>query len=122
MLNHLLYLALAHGYASAGRVILNPEKYGLSIGVETSEGIEGTYVVPLIRGYMDLNELIDTKDFERIARRICSWSAENYSFRVANDLIANLKKRRYQPLATTLSATCTKKKVLMKKHGEKFAE
>lgn len=122
VLDHLLRLALDHGYAPAARVILNPEKYDMLIGVETSEEIVGTHVIPLIRGYSDLNALVDKGEYERLARHVCGWSAQKYDFRVANSLVADLTKHQHLPFATVLSATCNKEKDFMKKHGEKFVE
>lgn len=122
VLDHLLRLALAYRDALAGRVILNPEKYGMAVGVETSEDIEETHIVPLIRGYDDLNALIDGKDYEMLARRICGWSEQNQDFRVANDLITELKKRQFGSFADLLSSSCKAKKEFMKNHGENFVE
>jgi hypothetical protein len=123
VLNHLLHLAIDHGSLTAGRIILNPENYDMLIGVETSEDIEGTHIIPLIRGFRDLNALIDSEaEYRRLARNICNWSAITADFNAANSLIADLKKRQYRPFATVLSAACQTEKESMKAHGENFIE
>jgi len=122
VLDHFLHLALDHGYAPAGRIILNPDKYNMLIGVETSEGIEGTHVIPLIRGYSGLNALIDQGDYQRLARNICHWSAFEYDFRITNILISEVTRRNNPAFAGALSTACNQEKALMRKHGEKFVE
>lgn len=122
VLNHLLHLALDYSYAPAGHAILNPEKYDMLLGVETSENIIGTHVIPLIRGYSDLKVLINEAEYERFAKYICHWSAGKHDFRNADKLIAQLRERRFERFAGTLSATCKAEKEFMRKHGEKFAE
>ncbi|WP_148415679.1 hypothetical protein [Noviherbaspirillum massiliense] len=122
VLDHLLHLALDNGDVAAGRVVLNPKKYGMLIGAETSEDIAGTYIIPLIRGYKDLQALIDAPDYKNLAQRICSWSAEEHDFRAANDLILELTRHKNLPFASSLSTKCRAEKQLMKKHGEEFTE
>lgn len=121
VLDHLLHLAIDYDSLAAGRIILNPEKYEMLIGMETSEDIEGTHIIPLIRGFRDLNALIDGEaEYRRLARNICNWSAMTADFSAANSLVADLKKRQYAAFATVLSATCRAEEESMKAHGENF--
>lgn len=123
VLNHLLQLALDKKSLTAGRIILDPEKYGMLLGAETSEEIEGTHVIPLLRGFSDLNALIEGEaEYKRLARNICDWSAMNSDFHAANSLVTNLTKRQYRSFAAVLSSTCKAEKESLKKPGEEFAE
>lgn len=122
VLDHLLHLAIDYDSLAAGSIILNPEKYKMLIGVETSENIEGTHIIPLIRGFRDLNALVDGEaEYRRLAKNICNWSAMTADFNVADSLVADLKNRHYVPFATVLSVTCRAEKESMKAHGENFS-
>jgi hypothetical protein len=121
VLDHLLHLAIDHDSLAAGRIILSPEKHEMLIGVETSEDIEGTHIIPLIHGFRDLNALIDGEaEYRRLAQNICNWSAITADFNAANSLVADLKKRQYAPFATVLSTACKAEKESMKAHGKNF--
>jgi hypothetical protein len=123
VLDHLLSLAVNKGSLAAGRIILDPEKYGLLIGAETSEDIEGAHVIPLIRSFRDLNSLIEGEgEYNRVARNICNWSVMNADFRAVNSLITALMTRQNHLFVRVLSSTCMAEKKFMKEHGEEFIE
>lgn len=119
VLDHLLRIALEHDYVPAGSIILNPDKYDMLLGLETSERIVGTHVIPLLNGFKDLTLLADGKEFKFIARYVCHWSAGQKDFRRTDNLIDKLKKENPRLSGYFLSA-CSIEKQFMKKHGEKF--
>lgn len=111
VLDHLLKLAVKHHSASAGKIILSPKAYGLQLGLETSEELEGTHVIPLLEKMENLSLILKEKDYSRVAKNICYWSGWKQDYSMAEKLIENLRNRSYGMLADTLEKSCAIEKV-----------
>ncbi|WP_303908960.1 hypothetical protein [Thiohalomonas denitrificans] len=122
VLDHLFHLAVDYDYAPAGDIILMPDKYGMLLGLETSENMIGTHVIPLLHQYTKLEELVRKDGYEELAKQICHWSAGQQNFQNANRLIESVRERNYKRFGDVLAVICKEEKEFMKKHGEEFKE